>query len=458
MSYVELHARSAFSFLEGSSLPEDLIGRCAELEIPAMAILDRNSLSGAVRFHKAADKTGQRAIIGAEIAAPEGFRYALLAESQKGYQNLCRLITKIKLRMGHGEQDDAVAHPEDLAEHAEGLVCLTGGDEGPLAHALHSEPRMSMSGQTKDDAALHRIDQLVGIFGKNSVFVELQRHYDRAEEYRNQAAIEIARQLKLPLLATNGVTYAFEQDRDLADALTCVRHKTTIQEAGRLLARNSERHIKSAAEMEKLFADVPEAIANTRHLAERLGFTLKNLGYKFPDYPVPPGETMNSYLRQLAQAGARERYQPYYEKAQRQIERELAMIQKLDLAGYFLIVWDIVHFAREKGLLVQGRGSAANSAVCYALKITAVDPVGMELLFERFLSEERGEWPDIDLDFASGDEREDAIQYVYQHYGKLGAAMTANIITYRGRSAARDIGKVLGFETETLDRLSKVVP
>jgi error-prone DNA polymerase len=459
MSYVELHTRSAFSFLEGSSAPEDLIGRCAQLEIPAMAVLDRNSVSGAVRFHKAADKTGLRAIIGAEISAPEGFRYALLAESQKGYQNLCRLITKIKLRTGHGEHEDAVAHPDDLAEHAEGLVCLTGGDEGPLAHALQTEPRMSMSGHTRnDDAVLHQIDHLTGIFGKNSVFVELQRHYDRTEEYRNQAAIEIARKLKLPLLATNGVTYAFEQDRDLADALTCVRHKTTIHEAGRLLARNSERHIKHTAQMEKLFADVPEAVANTRHLASRLGFTLKDLGYKFPDYPVPPGETMNSYLRGLAQAGARERYQPYYEKARRQIDRELAMIEKLDLAGYFLIVWDIVDFARQHGLLVQGRGSAANSAVCYALKITAVDPVGMELLFERFLSEERGEWPDIDLDFASGDERESVIQHVYQHYGKLGAAMTANIITYRGRSAARDIGKALGFETEMLDRLSKVVP
>jgi error-prone DNA polymerase len=458
MSYVELHARSAFSFLEGASLPEDLIGRSAELEMPVMAMLDRNNLSGAVRFHKAADKAGLRAIMAAEITAPEGFRYALLAESQKGYQNLCRLISKIKLRMGHGDEANAVAHPDDLAEHAEGLVCLTGGDEGPLAHALHSEPRMSMSKPIRDDAALHQIDQLVGIFGKNNVFVEIQRHFDRTEEYRNQAAIEIARKLKLPLLATNGVTYAMEKDRDLADALTCVRHKTTIQEAGRLLARNSERHIKHAAEMEKLFADVPEAVANTCHLASRLDFTLKNLGYKFPEYPVPPGETKNSYLRKLVEAGALERYGPHHKKAWRQIRKELRVIEKIDLAGYFLIVWDIVHFAREKGLLVQGRGSAANSAVCYALKITAVNSVRMNMLFERFLSEERGEWPDIDLDFASGDEREDAIQHVYQRYGKLGAAMTANVITYRGRSAVRDIGKVLGFETEMLERLSKVVP
>ncbi len=468
MTYVELHARSAFSFLEGASVPEDLIARCAELEIPAIALLDRNSISGAVRFHQQAKKAGVRAIIGAEISAPQGFRYALLAESQKGYQNLCRLITKIKLRTGHGEQENSVVHPADLAGHAEGLVCLTGGDEGPLAFALRhkdTEPRMSMSGPSvaarpiqQADSVLDQIRQLTAIFGDHNVFVELQRHYDRAEEYRNQAALSIARQLKLPLLATNGVSHAVEQDRDVLDVLTCVHHKTPIHEAGRLLARNSERHLKHAAQMEKLFADVPEAVANTRNLAARLGFTLSDLGYKFPEYPVPSGETMNSYLRQLADAGARERYRPYHEKARRQIERELAMIEKLDLAGYFLIVWDIVRFAREQGLLVQGRGSAANSAVCYALKITAVDPVGMDLLFERFLSEERGEWPDIDLDLASGDERERAIQYVYERYGKLGAAMTANVITYRGRSAARDIGKVLGFETETLDRLSKVVP
>jgi error-prone DNA polymerase len=450
MTYVELHARSAFSFLEGSSVPEDLIDRCVQLEIPAMALLDRNSLSGAVRFHQQAKKSGVRAILGAEIAAPEGFRYALLAESRNGYQNLCRLITKIKLRTGHGEQENAVAHPSDLAEHAEGLVCLTGGDEGPLAFALNSD--------SVPETSLDRIRQIAAIFGERNVFVELQRHYDRAEEYRNQAAIAIARKLKLPMLATNGVSHALEADSDLLDALTCVRRKTTIHDAGRLLARNSERHLKHAAQMEKLFADVPEAVANTRNLSARLGFTLCDLGYKFPEYPVPPGETMNSYLRKLSDAGARERYRPYREKARHQIEHELAMIEKLDLAGYFLIVWDIVRFAREQGLLVQGRGSAANSAVCYALQITAVDPVGMDLLFERFLSEERGEWPDIDLDLASGDERERAIQYVYERYGKLGAAMTANVITYRGRSAARDIGKVLGFETATLDRLSKVVP
>ncbi|HSR08044.1 MAG TPA: error-prone DNA polymerase [Bryobacteraceae bacterium] len=429
-TYIELHARSAFSFLEGASLPEALIARAAELGSPAMALLDRNSLSGAVRFHKQAQKSGVRAIIGAEVVAEEGFRYALLAESRQGYQNLCRLLTKIKMRTGHGDQESAAASAEDVAEHAAGLVCI--GSE--------------------------RVERMVEIFGRHNVFVEVQRHYDREEEHRNQGAIAVARRLQLPLLATNGVSHAMEDERDLLDALTCVRHKTTIFEAGRLLAKNAERHLKSAAQMCALFADLPEAIANTQNLAARLQFTLSDLGYEFPAYPVPPGETMNSYLRKITDEGARRRYQPYYEKAQRQIERELAMIEKLNLAGYFLIVWDIVRFCKEQGLLVQGRGSAANSAVCYALEITAVDPVGMNLLFERFLSEKRGEWPDIDLDLASGDERESAIQYVYQRYGQLGAAMTANVITYRGRSAARDIGKVLGFDEETLGRLAKVVP
>ena len=181
-------------------------------------------------------------------------------------------------------------------------------------------------------------------------------------------------------------------------------------------------------------------------ISSRLQFTLADLGYEFPRYPVPEGETRCRFLRKRADEGARRRYRPYHERARRQIERELALIEKLKLAGYFLIVWDIVRFCRENDILAQGRGSAANSAVCYALGITAVDPVGMDLLFERFLSEERGEWPDIDIDLPSGDKRERAIQYVYQRFGKLGAAMTANVITYRGRSAAREVGKALGFE------------
>jgi error-prone DNA polymerase len=447
--YVELHARSAFSFLEGASVPEALISRCADQNIPAIALLDRDNLSGAVRLHQAAKKAGGiRALVGAEITAREGFRYPLLVETREGYQNLCRLLSKIKLREANGNQHQAAATLEDLAEYSQGLICLTGGDEGPLAHSL-------LQSRDQRERSTH---QLIGVFGANNVYVELQRHHLREEERRNQAAMNLAARFHLPLIATNGVCHATPEERELMDVLTCVRHKTTIDKAGRLLAKNSESHLKPPQEMAALFADIPEAIAQTRELAARLSYTLADLGYQFPPYPVSQGETMDSLLRKLTEEGARGRYGNYDGRVRKQIERELALIEKLKLAGYFLIVWDIVKYCRDHNILVQGRGSAANSAVCYSLGITAVDPVGMDLLFERFLSENRGEWPDIDLDLPSGDQRERAIQYVYERYGRLGAAMTANIISYRGRSAARDVGKALGFESETLSRLSSLAP
>ncbi|MGA8027231.1 MAG: DNA polymerase III subunit alpha, partial [Bryobacteraceae bacterium] len=454
-AYVELHAQSAFSFLESASLPEDLASRCSELDQPAMALTDAHGVYGSPRFHLAAQKLNIRALIGAEVASPENCRYTLLAESRQGYQNLCRLITRTKFRNGQsGKPENPFAAHEDFAEYAPGLICLTGGDEGPLAQVFHR-----LKGPEAAAGVRKRLELLVNLFGSRNVFVELQRHYRREQEARNQALVDLARTLNLPLLATNGVTHATEDRRELQDILTCVRHKTTIAEAGRLLNFNSERHMKSSREMRELFSDLPDAFAHTRELAARLNFTLTNLGYQFPRYPAPHGESEMSYLRQLADAGARRRYQPYYQAAQRQVERELALIEKLNLPGYFLIVWDIVDFCRKNTILVQGRGSAANSAVCYSLGITAVDPVGMDLLFERFLSEERGEMPDIDLDLPSGDDRERAIQYVYQRYGQLGAAMTANVITYRGRSAVRDVGKVLGFdEAETAKLASQINP
>src|SRR5205085_3100254 len=240
---------------------------------------------------------------------------------------------------------------------------------------------------------------------------------------------------------------------------TCIRNHVCLETAGRLLSINSERFVKSSKEMVQLFADLPEAIANTVELSSRLEFTLKDLGYEFPKYSVPPGETMTSFLRKRTYEGARLRYgrNGAFARAEKQLEHELKLIEKLKLEGYFLIVWDIVEFCKRKGILIQGRGSAANSAVCYSLGITAVDPVGMELLFERFLSEERGEWPDIDLDLPSGDDREKVIQYLYRRYGERGAAMTANVITYRSRMASREIGKVLGFDPETLDKVSAAV-
>jgi error-prone DNA polymerase len=467
--YVELHARSAFSFLEGASLPETLMARCAQLEMPAMALLDRNGLYGAPRFHITAEKLGLRAHIGAEIAVcdagerlrppqwvphavpVEPVRFPLLAESVTGYQNLCRLITRYKLR--EGVKAEGAATLVEIQEHTEGLICLTGGDEGPLAAAL------SRGGF---DQGLREVEKLVNIFGRRNVYVELQRHFDRSEEHRNQAAVRIARTLGLPLLATNGVSHAVSHDREIMDVLTTIRNHCTLDTAGRLLSSNAERYLRSPREMQNLFHDLPEAIANTVELSARLSYEMRDLGYRFPSYPVPQGETMQSFLEKRVEEGVRERYLPkdnveLFEKARQQAQRELTLIAQLELAGYFLIVWDIVQYCKREGILVQGRGSAANSVVCYALGITAIDPVGMEMLFERFLTAERGEWPDIDLDLPSGDRRENAIQYVYQRYGKLGAAMTANVITYRGKSAAREAGKALGFDADTLGRLTKLV-
>jgi len=467
--YVELHARSAFSFLEGASLPELLMARCAQLNMPAMALLDRNGLYGAPRFHIAAQRAGTHAHIGAEVSVrdagerlrpprwlphqvpAEPVRFALLAETQAGYQNLCRLITRYKLREAHKAEGAALL--SDVAEFAEGLVCLTGGDEGPLAAALE---------RGGYDAALREVERLVHIFGTSNVYVELQRHFDREQECRNQAAVRIARALQLPLLATNGVNYATAYEREVLDVLTTIRHHCTLETAGRLLSTNAERYLRSPREMRQLFRDLPEAIDNTLELSSRLTYEMGDLGYRFPDYPVPEGDSMQSFLEKRTEEGIRNRYLPKCDdkllaRAQKQAQRELALIAKLGLAGYFLIVRDIVQFCGRNDILVQGRGSAANSVVCYALGITAIDPVGMDLLFERFLSEERGEWPDIDLDLPSGTQRERAIQYVYQRYGELGAAMTANVITYRGRSAAREAGRALGFDAETLNRLTKLV-
>ncbi len=467
--YVELHARSAFSFLEGASLPESLMARAADLRMSAIALLDRNGVYGAPRFHATGKKLGIKAHIGAEVAVAdigqrtrppaylphqhpiEPVRLPLLVRSRTGYQNLCRLITCYKLREETKAEGSALQR--DVEQYSNGLVCLTGGDEGPLAAALASGGY---------DAALKTVEKLVGIFGQRNVYVELQRHFNREEEHRNRAAVRIARSLSLPLLATGGVSHATAYEREVMDVFTCIRQKKTLDTAGRLLALNAERHLRTASEMKQLFYDYPEAIANTKELSSRLQFEMNDLGYQFPAYPVPDGQTMNSFLRQWVYDGIRSRYllkndPDLYAKAHKQAERELRLIEQLGLAGYFLIVWDIVQFCKKNGVLVQGRGSAANSVVCYALEITAIDPVGMGLLFERFLSEERGEWPDIDIDLPSDTDRERAIQYVYKRYGELGAAMTANVTTYRGKSASREAGKVLGFDSDTLGRLTSLV-
>jgi error-prone DNA polymerase len=461
VSYIELHAASAFSFLDGASLPEALIARAAALGYPAIALLDRDGVYGAPRFHLAAKKAGLKAIVGAELTVRSGrseashlaprashlapricddtiFKLPVLIESPHGYRNLCRLLTMMKMRSAKGEGALAL---DEIDGYASGLIALGG-------RAMLSGGRFGVGGL---------VDRLVGVFGRANTYLELQRHLLRDEESDNHALRDLAAAFHVPTLATNGVRFAEPAERPLYDVLTCIRHKTTLALAGRRLSCNAERYLKTPAQMGKLFADLPDALIAAGALADRIGYTMSDLGYRFPEYPVPEGETMASFLRKITQAGARERYRPIEPRHTRQLERELDLIERLDLAGYFLIVWDIVNFCRQERILVQGRGSAANSAVCYSLGITAVDPIGMDLLFERFLSEQRGEWPDIDLDLPSGDRRERVIQHVYEKYGKLGAAMTANVITYRGRSAAREVGKTLSIEPAMVDKLAKVM-
>jgi len=450
LPYAELRAASAFSFLDGASLPEDLVARAAELGLPAIALVDRNGVSGAPRFYKAARAAGLRALVGAEVVMGDlpDTRLTLLVESPTGYKNLCKLLTAAARGKPKGA---AAASWNEVAEFSAGLHLLTGGDEGPLAAALAGGDARGL------------LERLAHLY-PGRVHVELQRHGRREEERRNQALTDLAARLRLPLVATNGVRYARSEDKPLHDVLTSIRHHRTLDTAGSLLAAHRERHLLPAAEIARRFVDLPQAVTHAFELSQQLDFTLADLGYRFPDFPLPPGETPSSYLRQITWNHARARFRPLSARAQAQLAKELAMIEKLGLEGYFLIVWDIVEFCRRERILCQGRGSAANSAVCYALGITAIDPVKMELLFERFLSEERGEWPDIDLDLPSGDPREKVIQYVYRRYGgeatggsahAIAAAMTANVITYRDRSAAREVAKALGYSREQEDRLAK---
>ena len=337
----------------------------------------------------------------------------------------------------------------DLEDAGAGLLCLTGGMDGPLTPDLLAGRRA---------AARATLERLVTSFGRDRVYVELQRHGTRESELVTRRAVALAREAGLPVVATAGARHATPGERPILDVLTAIRLRAPLEALGRRLSPNAERHLRAPAEMVRRFADLPQAAAATGEIAARCGFTLQDLGYRFPDYPVPDGRPQIAYLQELVEAGARGRYRPVTARVRQQLARELALIEKLDLAGYFLIVWDIVREARARGILVQGRGSAANSAVCYSLGITAVDPVGMDLLFERFLSEERGEWPDIDLDLPSGERREAIIQYVYGRYGGTSAAMTANVITYQPRRAVREVGKALGLPPDFLDRLAKGVP
>ncbi len=474
-SYVELHACSAFSFLRGASFPEQLAERAAELGLPAVALLDRNGVYGAQRFSMACREQGVRPIIGSSLTMDNGAALPVLVENRAGYKNLCGLLTQAHLR---SEKGTCAIRWEELPEFREGLIALLGSAYVPRAGCgvppqrtflkprnypgsrrfKKSSRRWNTVASTRDACATRTLADhaqwLIDAFGRKQVYVEIQRHLVRGEERINRQLIDLAEHLHLPLLATNGVQHAAPAAREALDVFTCIREHTHLDAAGTRLTSNAERHLKGAAEMQQLFRDQPAALTNTLRLAGRLQFSLENIGYDFPDYPVPDGHSMDSFLRTIVLFGAQQRYASISKKVLEQLEFELALIPRLGFSGYFLIVWDIVNFCRENDIMVQGRGSAANSAVCYCLGITPVDPVSSNLVFERFLSEGRKGWPDIDLDLPSGDRREKVIQEIYRRYGKHGAAMTANVITYRGRSAAREIGKALNFAPNVLDRFS----
>jgi error-prone DNA polymerase len=441
--YVELRCRSAFSFLDGASSPEDLVAAAAAAGMDRLAIGDRDGVYGAPRFFAAARRAGIQPIVGADVTLAGGPPLLLLVESRRGYQNLCRLLTRA--RAGLRKSDPGQTTAALLAEHAEGLIALVG-----------AAPREDL-------------DALVGVFGRQNIFLEIQRHYEARQAWNERAVTAQAAAFGAGVVATNDVRYATADKRAVHDVLTCAREKCTVDEIGRRLPPNGERWLKSPRQMAALFRDRPAALLATREIAERCTFTLAELGYAFPHFPSPPGETEQSHLVALCNRGLEARYPPGHPlrpKVRAQLDRELGIIERLDLPGYFLVVWDIVQFAVAEKIMVQGRGSAASSVVCFLLGITAIDPVKMELLFERFLSEERvanagnmaDRMPDIDLDLPSGDARERVIQHVYATYGARGAAMTANVITYRPRLAVRTAGRALGFSEEQLSRVSKHLP
>jgi error-prone DNA polymerase len=443
LPYAELHCHSNFSLLEGGSHPEELVERAAQLGLTGCAITDRDGLYGAVRFAQAAREARLDAVIGAELTLEDESHLVVLAETKEGYGNLSRLISRAHLDNERGAPRTSYYN---LSRYAKGLIALSGCEHGAVPQAL-----------ARDDVrgACERAAAFRDIFGWGNFWIELQRHLLPDDGPRIRGLAAVAHNLELGLVATGGVHYALPEHRELADVLACIRLKTTLDEAGARLRPNGEYALRSAQTMMRLFPEHPRAIAASAAIAQRCAFRLERLHNEFPDFPLPSGETAFSYLYALVQEGVRRRYRPVTPEVSRQIAHELAVIEKLELAGYFLIVWDIVRFAMERGIFVQGRGSAANSAVCYALNITSVDPVGLKLLFERFLSEERAELPDIDLDCPSGQKREQIIQYVYQRYGREHSAMVAEVISYRARSAVRDIGKAIGLSLDQVDALAK---
>ncbi len=462
MPYAELHAKTNFSFLEGASHPDELVRRAAELGYAALAITDRNSLAGVVRAHGAAKDLGLKLVIGAEITPHDAPPVVLWAADRASYGRLARLITRGRRR---AEKGACRLSFDDVAEHAEGLIAGVGdgkleigNGELPIADR-QDDAHMEDPGpnfQSPSPNFQFSIPAYREVFGDRCyLLAELSRGPDDRAELERLA--DRARQARVPLVAAGDVHYHAAERKALHDVLVAVRHNTTVSEARRHLFANAERHLKAPDEIAAAFADAPDAVRRTVEIADRCAFSPDELRYEYPEELAPEGETPIGHLTRLAWAGARKRYpQGIPEKVRRLVEHELKLIEELRYEAYFLTVWDLVRFARRRGILCQGRGSAANSAVCYCLGVTAVDPDRIDLLFERFVSRERNEAPDVDVDFEH-QRREEVLQYLYDKYGRDRAGMTAEVITYRPRSAVRDVGKALGLSLDRVDRLAKRV-
>ena len=444
--YTELHAHTCFSLLDGASTPEAMVERARELGYPSLALTDHDDLGGAVRFAEAAREAGIGGILGVELTVEwsgELTHLTLLAESREGYGHLCQLITRGRMDQARGRPQVSL---DVLAAHAGGLFALTGCPRGRV-------PALIAAGD--DDGACEAAAVLSDIFDRR-VALECWDHGLAEERMAVPVLKRIARALSLPWVVTNDAHYARPEGRRTHDVLTALRHQRTLATMGSRFRPSGEWYLKHASQVMRRWRHDLAGIRTTQAIAERCAFRLEHLRPALPDFPLPPGVTADEYLARLVAQGARERWGRNITDAhRRQLTHELGVIAKLGFAGYFLIVWDIVRYARREGILCQGRGSAANSAICFCLGITAIDPVRMELLFERFLSEERREAPDIDLDFAH-QERERVIQYVYQRYGREHAAMVCEQISWRGRSAVRDAARVLGLSQEQADELADV--
>ena len=440
--YAELHAHSDHSLLDGVPSPEALAAQAAHLGIPALALTDHDALYGAVRFVLAAREAGIKPLLGAEMTLEGDSHLTLLVETAEGYANLCRLIT---LARRDQEKGTALLSRSDLAHHTGGLIALSGCPQGEV-------PRLTAVGSYKQARkAAHHYARL---FGPDRFFIELQRHHRRGDRRLLARLVELAARDGLGIVATGNTHYLYPHQREVHDVLTCIRHHTTLEDAGPLLRPNAEYHLRSPQEMSTLFAAMPIALENSLHIAERCAPAsdyLPSGPQTLPLFPVPGGRPANFYLRELC---LQEMQRLYSKNPPRDLlERELAVIEQAGLADYFLIVWDIVRFSRRASVRCQGRGSAANSLVAYLLGISPIDPVACDLVFERFLSPERCGPPDIDIDFAA-DRREEVIQYVYQRYGEEHAAMACTFVTYRARSAVRDTARAIGFPPALVERLA----